>query len=139
MLHSVTRGSALLNVSPVKALFFDVFGTLVDWYSGVAREAERILKPRGISLDWGEFAVAWRAGYQAGMEPIRSGQSPFVRLDVIHRRILDGILPRFGLARLDEATHADLNLAWHRLDAWPDVTPALARLRKRFLCVAVSN
>jgi 2-haloacid dehalogenase len=124
---------------PVKALFFDVFGTLVDWRGGVAREAERMLGPRGHSLDWGAFADAWRGEYQAGMEPIRSGQAPFVTLDVIHRRNLDRILPRFGLEGLDEPTRAQLNLAWHRLDAWPDVPGALARLREKFLLAPVSN
>ncbi len=123
----------------IKALFFDVFGTLVDWRGGVAREAERLLAPRGVSLDWGAFADAWRGEYQTGMEPIRSRQSPFVTLDVIHRRNLDRILPRFGLDSLDKATRADLNFAWHRLDAWPEVPAALARLRARFLVAPVSN
>src|SRR4029079_908700 len=71
-----------------KALFFDVFGTMVDWYRGVAREAERVLAPRGVKLDWLEFSKAWRAQYQPGMEEVRSGQMPFARLDVIHRRML---------------------------------------------------
>jgi 2-haloacid dehalogenase len=128
-----------MPAAPVKALFFDVFGTLVDWRGGVAREAERLLRPRGVSLDWGAFADAWRGEYQTGMEPIRSGKSPFVTLDVIHHGLLDRILPRFGLDGLDEATRAELNLAWHRLDAWPDVPAALARLRTRFLLAPVSN
>lgn len=124
---------------PVKALFFDVFGTLVDWRGGVAREAERVLGPRGHSLDWGAFADAWRREYQTGMEPIRSGQAPFVTLDVIHRHNFDRILSRFGLEGLDEQTRAQLNLAWHRLDAWPEVPGALARLREKFLLAPVSN
>jgi 2-haloacid dehalogenase len=124
---------------PIKALYFDVFGTLVDWRGGVSCDAERSLKPRGINLDWPTFADAWRGEYQTGMEEIRSGQSPYVTLDVIHRRNLDRILPRFGLDSLDEATRTDLNLAWHRLDAWPEVPAALARLRKRCLIAPVSN
>jgi len=123
----------------VKALFFDVFGTLVDFRSGVAREAERLLTPRGAALDWGAFADAWRGEYQAGMEAIRAGREGYVRLDVVHRRNLDRILPRFGLAGLDDATRAELNLAWHRLDAWPDVPPALLRLRTRFRLAPLSN
>lgn len=123
----------------IKALFFDVFGTLVDWRGGVAREAERLLAPRGVSLDWGAFADAWRGEYQTGMEPIRSGESPFVTLDVVHRRNLERILPRFGLESLDEESRAELNLAWHRLDAWPEVPGALARLRREFLLAPVSN
>jgi len=124
---------------PPRALFFDVFGTLVDWRSGVAREAERSLAPRGVSLDWLAFADAWRGEYQTGMEEVRRGRSGFVRLDIIHRRNLERILPRFGLEDLDEETRADLNLAWHRLDVLPDVPGALARLRTRFLLAPVSN
>ena len=122
-----------------KALFFDVFGTLVDWYRGVAREAERVLAPKGFALDWLAFSRAWRAEYQPGMEEVRSGRIPFSRLDVIHRRMLARIQPAFGLEKLDESTAAELNLAWHRLDAWPDVTTGLARLRKKFLIAPVSN
>jgi len=122
-----------------KALFFDVFGTMVDWYRGVAREAERVLAPRGVKLDWLEFSKAWRAQYQPGMEEVRSGQMPFARLDVIHRRMLARIQERFGLEKLDEATAAELNLAWHRLDAWPDVAPGLARMQRKFLLAPVSN
>ncbi len=125
--------------SSLKALFFDVFGTLVDWRGGVAREAESLLAPHGAKLDWLSFADAWRGEYQAGMEEVRSGAIPFSRLDVLHRRNLDRILPRFGLGHLDEEIREKLNLAWHRLDAWPDVPVALARLRTRFLIAPVSN
>ncbi len=127
------------SVTSVKALFFDVFGTLVDWRMGVARETARLLAPRGVKLDWLAFADAWRGEYQTGMEEVRSGRSGFVRLDIIHRRNLDRILPRFGLEWLDEAARADLNIAWHRLDAWPETPAALARLRTRFLLAPVSN
>jgi 2-haloacid dehalogenase len=123
----------------VKALFFDVFGTLVDWRGGIARESEAILAPLGHRLDWIAFADAWRAEYQPAMEEVRSGRTGFARLDVIHRRMLDTIRPRFGLEQLDDATLADLVLAWHRLDAWPDVTRAFGRLRRRFLMAPVSN
>jgi 2-haloacid dehalogenase len=122
-----------------KALFFDVFGTLVDWRTSIARESEKILTPLGHKLDWLAFADAWRGEYQTGMEEVRSGRIPFSRLDVVHRRNLDRILPRFGLERVPEDRLADLNLAWHRLDAWPDVPPGLARLRKRFRLAPVSN
>jgi 2-haloacid dehalogenase len=122
-----------------KALFFDVFGTLVDWRTGVARESRSILEPLGHSLDWLELATAWRAEYQPAMEEVRSGRIPFCRLDVIHRRMLDRIVPRFRLEALGEDAKRELVLAWHRLDAWGDVAPGLARLRKRFLLAPVSN
>jgi 2-haloacid dehalogenase len=127
------------SMPDVKALFFDVFGTMVDWRSGVAREAKTILGPLGFTFDWGAFADAWRAEYQPGMEEVRSGRMPFARLDVIHRGMLERIRSKFGLERLDEPILQELNLAWHRLDAWPDVTQGLHRLRQRFLLAPVSN
>jgi len=123
----------------VKALVFDVFGTLVDWRTCVARESKIILEPLGFKLDWLAFADAWRAEYQPGMEEVRSGRIPFSKLDVIHRRMLERIRPRFGLEQVDESVMKELNLAWHRLDAWPDVTPGLNRLHKRFWLAPCSN
>jgi 2-haloacid dehalogenase len=124
---------------PVRALFFDVFGTLVDWRTGVAREAETLLTPLGHAFDWFSFADAWRAEYQPAMEEVRAGRLPFCKLDVLHRRNLERILPRFGVAALGAPTLERLNLAWHRLDAWPDVPPGLLRLKTSLLLAPVSN
>jgi 2-haloacid dehalogenase len=123
----------------IKALFFDVFGTLVDWRTGVARDAERLLRPLGYSIDWVAFADAWRDQYQPGMEEVRSGRIPYTRLDVLHRQMLQKIVPRFGLEKLDDTVLDQLNLAWHHLPAWPDVPAGLARLRRQFLIAPVSN
>lgn len=123
----------------IKALVYDVFGTCTDWRNGVARDAERILKPLGYSLDWLAFADAWRSLYQPSMEEVRSGRQPFVKLDVLHRRMLDQIRPKFGLEKLDAQVADDLNLAWHRIDTWPDVVPGFARLQKKFLLAPCSN
>src|SRR5215475_12021362 len=123
----------------VKALFFDMFGTVLDWRTGVARSAEAILKPRGYSLDWLAFADAWRAQYQPGMEEVRSGRIRYTKLDVLHRRMLDLFLPGFGIAGLPEDVLHDLTLSWHRLDGWPDVAAGLPRLGKKFLLAPVSN
>ena len=101
----------------VRAMFFDVFGTLVDWRTSVAREAERILGPLGHRLDWLAFADAWRGEYQPGMEEVRSGRIPFCRLDVLHRHNLERFIPRFGLRDLSEDVLNELTFAWHRLDA----------------------
>jgi 2-haloacid dehalogenase len=125
--------------SSVKALVFDVFGTVVDWRNGVAKDAERILKPLGYNLDWIAFADAWRSLYQPTMEEIRSGRQPFVKLDVLHRRMLDQIRPKFGLQKLDDKVADELNLAWHRLDVWPDVPAGFARLSKKYLLAPCSN
>lgn len=123
----------------VRALFFDVFGTLVDWRSSIAREARTILSPLGVTIDWEAFADAWRSQYQPTMDEVRSGRLPFSKLDVLHRRNLDVILKNFGLDDLSEPIRANLNLAWHRLDAWPDTRPGLARLRAKFWIAPCSN
>jgi 2-haloacid dehalogenase len=123
----------------VKALFFDVFGTLVDWRSSIAREAEVLLKPKGLALDYPAFADAWRGEYQGAMEEVRAGRIAFCKLDVLHRRNLELTLKRFGVADLSEDDKRKLNLAWHRLDAWPDVTHGLARLKRNYLLAPVSN
>jgi 2-haloacid dehalogenase len=123
----------------IKALFFDVFGTLADWRTGVARESARILGPLGFELDWTAFADAWRGEYNPSMGEVRSGRLPFAKLDVLHRRNLETILPRFGIDGLLGETLRELNLAWHRLPAWPDVPDALARLKRRFVLAPVSN
>ncbi|MFZ0066343.1 MAG: haloacid dehalogenase type II [Pseudolabrys sp.] len=126
-------------MTSVRAMFFDVFGTLVDWRTGVAREAERALQPLGYNLDWTAFADAWRNEYQPGMEEVRSGRTPFSKLDVLHRRNLERFMPRFGMRNLPDEVLRELTLAWHRLNAWPDVPAALKRLRKKFLLAPVSN
>jgi 2-haloacid dehalogenase len=123
----------------VKALFYDVFGTLVDWRSSIAREAEAMLKPRGVALDWPAFADAWRGEYQGALDEVRTGRIAFSKLDVLHRRNLEITLKKFGVATLNEEDKRELNLAWHRLDAWPDVPPGLARLKRKYLLAPVSN
>jgi 2-haloacid dehalogenase len=123
----------------VKALFFDVFGTLMEWRTSIAREAKTVLEPLGPNVDWLAFADAWRDEYQPAMDEVRTGRIPFCKLDVLHRRNLDRILPKFGITGLSEETAAYLNLAWHRLDAWPDVAPGLDRLKRKLLLAPVSN
>jgi 2-haloacid dehalogenase len=123
----------------VKALFFDVFGTLVDWRTSIARETEKILKARGYALDWSKFADTWRDKYQPAMEEVRSGRAAYCKLDVLHRQNLERVLPKFKVSGLGEDQLCDLNLAWHRLDAWPDVTDGLARLKRRYFLAPLSN
>jgi 2-haloacid dehalogenase len=126
-------------VVAVKALFFDVFGTLVDWRSSIAREARALLEPRGVALEWQAFADAWRGEYQGAMDEVRTGRIAFCKLDVLHRRNLDITLARFRVTGLSEDDKRNLNLAWHRLDAWPDVPKGLVRLKRQFLLAPVSN
>lgn len=126
-------------MTSLQAMFFDVFGTLVDWRTSIAREARLILAPLGYDLAWDQLADAWRGEYQPGMEEVRSGRLPFCKLDVLHRRNLERVMPRFGAARLPDNVLQELTSAWHRLDAWPEVPAALRRLRSKFLLAPVSN
>ena len=123
----------------VKALTFDVFGTVVDWRGGIAREIAALGAARGFNLDWNAFALAWRARYQPAMERIRGGARGFVKLDLLHRENLDQVLTEFDLGDLDEAERAALNLAWHRLDPWPDVVAGLTRLKRDYILATLSN
>lgn len=129
----------MLDPSSVKAFIFDVFGTVVDWRTSIARESKAILEPKGYALDWLAFADAWRDEYQPAMEEVRSGTIPFSKLDVLHRRNLERVLPRFKVSALDEATMVHFNKAWHRLDGWPDSAPGLQRLHRKFLIAPCSN
>jgi 2-haloacid dehalogenase len=122
-----------------KALLFDVFGTLVDWRTSIARESEQVLKPLGVAVDWLAFADAWRGEYQGAMDQVRDGHIPFCKLDLLHRRNLDLIMPGFNISGIAENALQYLNLAWHRLDVWPDVPPGMSRLRRRHLLAPCSN
>lgn len=118
-----------------QVLAFDVFGTVVDWHGSTVREVAALYP----QVDADALALAWRAGYQPAMQAVRSGGRGFVRLDVLHREILDGLLPRFGLAQLDEVQREHLNRVWHRLDPWPDAVVGITRLKRRFTVVPLSN
>ena len=132
-----------MNALPgVRALVFDVFGTVVDWRNGVARDARSFLARHGkADIDPHAFADAWRRRYQPAMEQVRSGRRPFTRLDVLHRENLDGVLRDHGIDPAGiAAEELDwLNRAWHRLDPWPDTIPGLIRLRAKHFLAPLSN
>jgi len=121
----------------VKALVFDVFGTVVDWRGSIIREARRAGRRKGQSADWEAFADAWRAGYRPAMDRVRRSGS-WIKLDDLHRMILDELVERFGL-RFSERDKRDLNAAWHRLSPWPDAVRGLERLKRRYLIGTLSN
>jgi len=131
-----------MTLQGVKVLLFDIFGTVVDWRGGVACEAEPFLVRHGARhIDPSVFADAWRRRYQPAMEEVRSGKRPFTRLDVLHRENLEKLLPEFGIRPEHVAAQEldELNLAWHRLDPWPDAIPGLIRLKTRYIISPLSN
>jgi 2-haloacid dehalogenase len=127
------------DLQDIQALVFDVFGTVVDWCGGVAREAKAMLAPKGYALDWTAFAHRWRAEYQPAMEAVRTGARPFVVLDTLHREMLAPVLANYGVRDLGESEITELSHAWRKLDPWPDVREGLARLRRRFVIAPMSN
>ena len=128
-----------MDMSTIKALTFDTFGTLVDWRSTIIREGQHLGAAKGITIDWATFADAWRRGYQPAMHQVRTGALPWQNIDMLHRRILDGLLAHFEIRGLSEPEIDELNRVWHRLEPWPDVKSGLERLRQRFVVTPLSN
>ncbi len=116
-------------------LAFDVFGTVVDWHGSIVREVQALYP----QVDADAFATAWRAGYQPAMQRVRSGELGWTLIDDLHRLVLDGLLPRFGLSQLGEEEREHLNRVWHRLDPWPDAVAGLSRLKTRHTICTLSN
>ncbi len=123
----------------VKALLFDVFGTVVDWRTGIAREVESVAKKNDISLDYFDFADAWRAEYQPAMEEIRNGRRSFTILDTLHMENLKKIAPKFNLHNLSDEEFKMLVKAWHKLPGWPDSSEGLNALKKKYILATQSN
>ncbi|MEE9561062.1 MAG: HAD family hydrolase, partial [Acidiferrobacterales bacterium] len=128
-----------MDVSNVKALTFDVFGTVVDWRSSIIREGEALGRRKDIKVDWAKFADAWRAGYEPAMARVRDGELPWTKLDDLHRANLDQLLDECGIGGLSEDEIDHLNRGWHRLDAWPDTVEGLNRLRRKYILATLSN
>jgi 2-haloacid dehalogenase len=120
----------------VRALVFDVFGTVVDWRTGVAREVRRLL---GDGMDAEAFADAWRGRYVPSMDRVRRGEQSWTNLDGLHRASLDELLAEFGVPDTDADVRAELVLAWHRLDPWPDSVEGLTRLKRGHTIATLSN
>lgn len=123
----------------VKALTFDVFGTVVDWRGSLIEEGRRLGRRRRLKVDWAAFADAWRGGYRPAMDRVRRGELPWTNIDGLHRMILDELLPGFGIAGLTEAEKDHLNRAWHRLTPWKDAPAGLRRLKKKYVIATLSN
>ncbi|MBD3896723.1 haloacid dehalogenase type II [Halomonas sp. ML-15] len=127
------------ELAGVKALTFDVFGTVVDWRSSVIRECQALGAARGLNVDWPAFADAWRGGYAPAMDRVRRGELPWTRLDELHRMTLDRLLDEFAIHSLSEADKQHLNRVWHRLTPWDDSVEGLHQLRQGFILATLSN
>ena len=123
----------------VKALVFDVFGTIVDWRGSLIADLSAFGAARGIAADWPALVDAWRGAYAPSMDRVRRGARPWAPLDVLHRETLDRLVREFGIAGLDEAALRHINRGWHRLRPWPDAVAGLTRLKGRFIIAPLSN
>jgi 2-haloacid dehalogenase len=123
----------------VKALAFDVFGTVVDWRGSLIEEGRRLGRRKRLKVDWAAFADAWRGGYRPAMDRVRRGELPWTNIDGLHRMILDELLARFGIATLTETEKDHFNRAWHRLAPWKEATAGLRRLKKKYVVATLSN
>jgi 2-haloacid dehalogenase len=130
---------ARMDPASVKALTFDVFGTVVDWRSSIIRECEAFAKRHGFNEDCGAFADRWRAMYQPAMEEVRSGKRAWTKLDDLHRESLGKLAVEFGFKNVMADELDELNRAWHRLDPWPDIVPGLTRLKRKYVLATLSN
>jgi 2-haloacid dehalogenase len=129
-----------MALSDVKALVFDVFGTVVDYRGTIIREGEQLNRTKGLQVDWAAFADAWRARYRPSMDRVMQGTEPWTTLDVLHRQSLDALLRERGInERFTEEEKTELNRVWHRLLPWPDAIPGLTHLRQRFILATLSN
>ena len=126
-------------MTDLKALVFDVFGTVVDWRGSILRELIDFGRARDIAADWGAFVDDWRGGYQPAMQRVRSGELPWTRIDDLNRMILDGLLVKYRVSGLSEEEKGHLNRVWHRLDPWPDAVVGLIRLKRNFIIGTLSN
>ena len=127
------------RVRGVRAMTFDVFGTVVDWRSSIISEMEAVARRKRIDGDWPSFADQWRGGYGPAMGRVRSGELPWTKIDDLHRMILDTLVPEFGLQSLTAVELDELNLAWHRLMPWPDAVAGLTRLKTGYVLATLSN
>src|SRR5207302_592689 len=127
------------RMESVKALVFDVFGTVVVWLNSIIREGRELGKSKGIYVHWAKLAYTWRAGYAPAMERVRRGELPWTPLDRLHRTILDALLDQFRIRNLSEAEKENFNRVWHRLSPWPDSISGLTRLCRRYVLATLSN
>lgn len=127
------------EIAGIKALTFDVFGTVVDFRGSIIRECRKFGNERGLRVNWAKFSDAWRAGYRPAMDRVGRGELPWTKIDDLHRMILDELLVKFRITGLTEEEKVHLNRVWHRLKGWPDTVRGLKRLKKRYVITTLSN
>ncbi|MGJ4881585.1 haloacid dehalogenase type II [Bradyrhizobium sp. HKCCYLRH1065] len=128
------------DLSMVKALVFDVFGTVVDWRTSLINDFTAWSKTRGIQGDWTALVDGWRGLYVGSMDEVRRHpERGYVILDVLHRRSLETLVAQLGITGLTEADLDHLTRGWHRLHPWADGVAGLTRLKSKYIIAPLSN
>ena len=92
------------DISAVKALVFDVFGTVVDWRTSLIADFSKWSEDRGIKADWTALVDGWRAVYAASMDEVRKHpERGYVILDQLHRQSLEKLVAQLGISGLTDA------------------------------------
>ncbi len=116
-----------------RVLFFDVFGTLVDWRASLIDSAAAT----GVAADWPAVVDDWRREYRPALDRVRAGRT-WRDLDAVHRETLHEVLQRHHVD-LPAPDREALVQSWRLLRPWPDSRPGLDRLRARFTTATLSN
>ena len=127
------------NPRSVKALLFDVFGTVVDYRSTIIREGNRINNEKNLEIDWALIADKWRGKYRPTLNLILNGEMPWTKLDNIHHQALLDILDELNINSLSYDEVENLNRIWHRLSPWGDSVEGLTRLKEKYIISPLSN
>jgi 2-haloacid dehalogenase len=128
------------DISAVRALVFDVFGTVVDWRTSLINDFTEWGGTRGIAADWTALVDGWRAVYAASMDEVRRNpERGYVILDLLHRRSLEKLVAQLGITGLTDADLHHLTMGWHRLLPWPDSVAGLMRLKTKHIISPLSN
>ncbi|MBT4110067.1 MAG: haloacid dehalogenase type II [Pelagibacterales bacterium] len=123
----------------IKALLFDVFGTVVDWRTSVINECLELEKNTGIKGNWVKLTDMWRQNYMPSMDKVRNGEREWVNLDTLHKESLIKILKELNINGLSEKNLNHLNTAWHRLSPWSDTVEGLNLLKSNYSISTLSN
>ena len=128
------------DLSQVKALVFDVFGTVVDWRTSLINDFTKWGAANGKTGDWTALVDGWRAVYAASMDEVRKPpERGYVILDTLHRQSLEKLVEQLGISALDDADLHYLTMGWHRLHPWPDSVSGLTRLKTKYIIGTLSN
>lgn len=127
-------------MSEIKALMFDVFGTVVDWRTSLIDNFTAWAARKGIKGDWTALVDGWRGAYMPSMDVIRKRpESDFVILDDLQRQSIEPLAAKLGITGLSPADFDYLTKGWHSLNPWPDSVSGLTRLKSKFIISPLSN